>query len=133
MVNDDSFVGLPSAATRMFDLRPFRWSICGVTPSLEPPHERGYGLEGRSTLPLSSRDGRPSLSSAAGDPSLIPQFGLLAHPGIEFGNHKVAEELSKPGLAETLGLDRGVLEAYDAAWRATAEDKRDGVHPIRLE
>lgn len=44
---------------------------------------------------------------------------------------KTAEEISKPGVSERLGLDSGVLEAYDAAWRATSEDDRDGVHPIR--
>ncbi|CAM9255383.1 unnamed protein product [Scytosiphon promiscuus] len=44
---------------------------------------------------------------------------------------QTAEEISKPGASERLGLDSGVLEAYDAAWRATEEDKRDGVHPIR--
>ncbi|CAM9286931.1 unnamed protein product, partial [Hapterophycus canaliculatus] len=44
---------------------------------------------------------------------------------------QAAEEISKPGLSEKLGLESGVLEAYDAAWRATAEDDRDGVHPIR--
>lgn len=44
---------------------------------------------------------------------------------------KTSEDLSKPGVVEALGLDSAVLAAYDSAWRATAEDDRDGVHPIR--
>lgn len=44
---------------------------------------------------------------------------------------KVAQDLSEPGLADALGLDSTVLEAYDSAWKATALDDRDGVHPIR--
>lgn len=43
----------------------------------------------------------------------------------------MAEELSKPGLVEAIGAGGGVLAAYDGAWRATANDKRDDVHPIR--
>ncbi|CAM9334799.1 unnamed protein product [Ectocarpus fasciculatus] len=42
-----------------------------------------------------------------------------------------AEELSDPSLAERVGLESGVAEAYDAAWRATAEDDKDDIHPIR--
>ncbi|CAN0529265.1 unnamed protein product [Ectocarpus sp. 12 AP-2014] len=42
-----------------------------------------------------------------------------------------AEELSDPNLAERVGLESGVVEAYDAAWRATAGDDKDDVHPIR--
>ncbi|CAN0180894.1 unnamed protein product [Ectocarpus sp. 6 AP-2014] len=42
-----------------------------------------------------------------------------------------AEELSDPNLAELVGLESGVVEAYDAAWRATAGDDKDDIHPIR--
>ena len=45
----------------------------------------------------------------------------------------MAEELSKPGLVEALGAGSGVLGAYDSAWRATENDKRDEVHPIRWD
>ena len=48
-----------------------------------------------------------------------------------YSPNKMAEELSKPGLVEALGAGSGVLVAYDGAWRATEEDKRDDVHPIR--
>lgn len=44
---------------------------------------------------------------------------------------KEAEELSDPKLADRVGLESGVVEAYDAAWRATAGDDKDDVHPIR--
>lgn len=43
----------------------------------------------------------------------------------------MCQDLSTPGVADALGLDSAVLEAYDSAWKATALDDRDGVHPIR--
>lgn len=43
----------------------------------------------------------------------------------------MSEDLSKPGVVEALGLDGGVLNAYDCAWKTTAQDNHDGVHPIR--
>lgn len=73
-----------------------------------------------------------SRSLPADPPSVTVFFVTAGVVRIYIAPKKAAEEIAKPGLSEKLGLDSGVLEAYDAAWRATAEDDRDGVHPIRL-
>ncbi|CAM9274425.1 unnamed protein product [Sphacelaria rigidula] len=48
-----------------------------------------------------------------------------------FVRQQASQNLSKAGVAESLGLDNATVDAYDKTQKATEDDNQDGVHPIR--